>query len=97
MPWFAWTLANRRMFIEPTSQAANAVPMNSRILVRAKGTPTARELSAEPPTAKIQLPNLVRTRIQAAIAVTPIHQMIDTGNAWPLMSNVDANTLPADS
>src|SRR5256885_2740975 len=97
MPWFAWTLANRRMFIEPTSQAAAAVVMNSRILVRANGTPTARELSAEPPTAKIQLPNLVRTSTQAATAVTAIHHTIDTGNAVPLMSNVDANTPPADS
>src|SRR6266496_128995 len=97
MPWFACTLANRRMLIEPTSQAPNAVVMNSRIFVRTTGTPTARAESFEPPTAKIQLPNLVRTSSQAAIAVTTIHQMMDDWNDVPPMSKVDANSEPADS
>lgn len=50
-PWFACTLANRSRLQEPTIQPAKAVPMNSRILVRAAGTPTARALGSEPPTA----------------------------------------------
>ena len=37
------------------------------------GTPTARALSALPPTAKIQLPILVRCRIQAARITKMIH------------------------
>ncbi len=42
--------------------------MNRPILTRVTGTPTARALAALPPTAKIQLPILVRCRIQAASA-----------------------------
>src|SRR5438034_559817 len=44
----------------PTREAATAVVTNSRILVRATGTPTLRAASASPPTAKIQLPKVVR-------------------------------------
>ena len=35
--------------------------MNSVVLVRAAGTPSARAASLLPPTAKIQLPNWVRS------------------------------------
>ena len=40
--------------------------MNSPILTLGTGTPTARAESALPPTAKIQLPTLVRSRIHGA-------------------------------
>ena len=94
MPWFACTLAKRRMLIEPTSHAPSAVPMNSRIFVRTTGTPTERADTCDPPTAKIQLPNRVRTSSHAAIAVTTIHHTIDDWNSVPPMSNVDAKSPP---
>src|ERR1700710_381202 len=59
--------------------AAQAVPTNRRILTRATGTPTLRAACASPPTAKIQLPNSVFTRIHVAAAVNPIHQTTDMG------------------
>src|SRR5437764_14480105 len=85
------------MLIEPTSQAPAAVVMNSRTLVRNTGTPTARADSFEPPTAKIQLPNLVRTSTQAAIPVTITHHTDDDWNCVPPMSKVEANSDPADT
>src|SRR5690606_25875944 len=87
MPWLACTLANRRMLIEPTTHPANAVVMNSRILVRTNGTPTARALVGAPPTAKIQLPNRVLTSTNAAITVSRIHHSTDTRNGCPPMEN----------
>ena len=48
--------------------------MKRMILTRATGTPEARAAEAEPPTAKIQLPNLVLVRMTAQSATRPIHQ-----------------------
>ena len=47
--------------------------MNSPIFTLGTGTPTARAESALPPTAKIQLPTLVRSRIQVPIATNSSH------------------------
>ena len=47
--------------------------MNSPILTLGTGTPTARAVSALPPAAKIQLPTLVRSRIQVPIATNSSH------------------------
>src|SRR6478609_7685032 len=47
--------------------------MNSPILTLGTGTPTARALSALPPAAKIQLPTLVRSRIQVPMATNSSH------------------------
>ena len=47
--------------------------MNSPILTFGTGTPTARAEAALPPTAKIQLPVRVRSRIQEARAVNTSH------------------------
>ena len=51
----------------PENQATKPTAMNRPILTLLTGTPTARELGAEPPTAKIQLPTWVRSRTQVAI------------------------------
>ena len=47
--------------------------MNSPILTWRTGTPTARALAALPPTAKIQLPILVRISSQVPTATKKIH------------------------
>src|SRR4029079_19567629 len=47
--------------------------MNRPILTLGTGTPTARAESALPPAAKIQLPILVRSRIQVPIATNTSH------------------------
>ena len=44
-------------------------------MTRVTGTPTARALAALPPTAKIQLPILVRCRIQADKTTNKSHHM----------------------
>ncbi len=48
--------------------------MNRPILTFGTGTPTARALAALPPTAKIQLPTRVRSRIHVAMATNTNHQ-----------------------
>ena len=62
--------------------------MNSAILTRSAGTPTLRAALASPPVAKIQLPYLVRSRIQLARMVITIHQRIDVRNSTPNSVNV---------
>ena len=58
----------------PTKAAAQEVPKNSRILVLLTGTPTLRAAMGSPPEANIQLPNVVRVRIQVPRMVTPMNQ-----------------------
>jgi hypothetical protein len=53
--------------------------MNSPIFTALTGTPTLRAAFWSPPTAKIQLPSRVRSRIQVATSESPTHQTIDTG------------------
>ncbi len=58
--------------------------MNRPILTLLTGTPTARAESALPPTAKIQLPTLVRSRIQVPMATNtqpPQHGDLDGDEA----------------
>ncbi len=97
MPELAWTEVKRSAMIEPTSQAAVAVVMNSAIFVRAAGTPTARAACSFPPTAKIQLPALDRIRTQVARAVTPSHQKIATRKSTPPAVTEPASTARAPS
>ena len=59
---------------------------------RATGTPTARALGAAPPTAKIQLPMRVRSRIQVASATKKIHQSTVTRMVTPPTANSEAKT-----
>src|SRR5262245_1221927 len=92
MPILAWTEVNRTAPIVPTSQAAPAVAMNRPTLVPAAGTPTERAAGALPPTAKIQLPIFVRTRIQVATAAITIHHRIATRNCTPNSENVPASS-----
>ncbi len=73
----------------PTSQPAPAVVMNRPILVRKTGTPTWRDAPWAPPTAKIQLPARVRSRIHDAMIVTTIHQITDTWIVAPPTEKVD--------
>ncbi len=57
----------------PTNQAPKPTSMNREIFVKATGTPTARAESLLPPTAKIQLPYLVRSSTQVASAAKASH------------------------
>ena len=73
--------------MQAKSAAEAAVAMNRRIFTRFTGTPTFREASVDPPTAKIQLPNLVRSRTQVATATTTSHQSSSTLNSAPPIVN----------
>ena len=65
--------------------------MNSRIFVRATGTPTFRAATGSPPALKIQLPKRVRASTQAATTVKPSHQ--STATLSPYRSQtVEANS-----
>src|SRR4029453_2657662 len=59
----------------PVNQQRKDTVMNRPTLTRVTGTPTARALAALPPTAKIQLPILVRCRIQADKQTNNNHHM----------------------
>ena len=83
--------------LTPTNQAAPAVNMNSPILVPFTGTPTARAASRSPPVAKIQLPILVRHRIQVAISVNPPHHNSDTRKSDGAVPNTVATIACSDS
>ncbi|CAM5564786.1 hypothetical protein SCYAM73S_02830 [Streptomyces cyaneofuscatus] len=61
------------------------------------GTPTARAASASPPTAKIQLPKRVRSRIQVASATSATHHRMVTLYSTPPRVSVEANRARADS
>ena len=54
--------SNRNVLNIATNQAETDTLMNSMILTRLTGTPTARAEGALPPTEKIQLPYRVRNR-----------------------------------
>ena len=62
----------------PVTQADADTSMNSVVLVRAAGTPTEREASLLPPTAKIQLPNWVRASTQAPTTANNKNSMTPT-------------------
>src|SRR6266498_4998638 len=67
------TVLNANRMCMPVNQHRTPTAMNSPILTRFTGTPTARELGDEPPTAKIQLPRCVRSRTQVATMMKRIH------------------------
>src|SRR5262245_46550961 len=72
--------------------------MNSRILTRLTGTPTYRAAWAEPPTAKLQLPNRARIRTHVAIAATTIHHTSSTlHEPVSILNSVVANGAKAGS
>src|SRR5918996_4614805 len=73
IPMPDWTVLKANRMCMPVNQARNPTVMNRPILTLLTGTPTARELGAEPPTAKIQLPTWVRGRTQVAMATNRIH------------------------
>ena len=54
--------------------------MKRRIFTRSTGTPTLRAAIAEPPEPKIQLPKLVRWRMNVATSARPSHQTMATLN-----------------
>src|SRR5919202_4427144 len=81
----------------PVNQHRKPTVMNRPIFTRFTGTPTARELGAEPPTAKIQLPMWVRSSTQVPATMNSSHHSSVTRIATPPTVNVEANTLRADS
>src|SRR6476469_3980338 len=81
----------------PTNQAQKATNMNRPILTLVTGTPTARALSASPPTAKIQLPILVLNSTQVATTVKTIHHTTVMRMLTPNRVNDEANTFCAES
>ncbi len=64
--------------------------MNRVILVNRTGTPTARALSWSPPTAKTQLPYLVRSSTQVARAAKSSHHTTVIFTWTPPTSKEDA-------
>src|SRR3954468_18892684 len=96
MPTPDCTVLKANRMCMPVNQAMKPTAMNRPIFTRLTGTPTARELGAEPPTAKIQLPMWVRSSTQVATATNRIHHSrvirIDT----PPIENDDANTFCAE-
>src|SRR4029453_8862745 len=81
----------------PVNQAMNPTVMNRPIFTLFTGTPTARELGAEPPTAKIQLPTWVRTRTQVAMTTNKSHQSSVIRMLTPPTLNSEAKIFLAAS
>lgn len=77
----------------PMNQAPKPTIMKSVILVKVTGTPTARALSWLPPTAKIQLPYLVRSRTQVAMAAKTSHHTTVIFTWTPPTSKEEAKTF----
>src|SRR3954465_14592135 len=90
------TVLNANRMCMPVNQHRNETNMTRPIFTRFTGTPTARELAAEPPTAKIQLPMWVRSRTQVATAMKRTHQSRVMRMATPPMVNWEANTARAE-
>src|SRR3954464_7967062 len=97
MPWPDCTVLKANSRCMPTNQAQKPTNMNSPILTLVTGTPTARALSASPPTAKIQLPILVLNSTQVATAVKISHHTTVTRMLTPSTVNDDAKTFCAEA
>src|SRR5689334_2372757 len=97
MPWPDCTVLKANSRCMPTNHAQNPTNMNSPILTLVTGTPTARALSASPPTAKIQLPTLVLNSTQVAMAVNTNHHTTVMRMPTPNRSNEEAKTFCAES
>ena len=52
--------------------------MNRMVFVRAAGTPTSRAAFLFPPTANVQLPNLVRIKTRLAPTANAMNQRMET-------------------
>src|SRR3954452_7976465 len=89
------TVLKENSWCMPTNQAPKPTSMNSEILVNFTGTPTARALSWLPPTAKIQLPYLVRSSTQVASAAKTSHHTTVILTWTPPTSNDDEKTALA--
>ncbi len=82
----------------PCTQPHTATVMNSPILVALAGTPTIRAASLLPPTAKIQLPTLLRDSTHAPmIVMTTNHRIATLNPARPMWNMFAANTLRPNS
>src|SRR6185369_10402047 len=97
MPCPDCTVLNEKSRCMPTNQAEKPTNMNRPILTFVTGTPTARALSASPPTAKIQLPILVLNNTYVATAVNSSHQSTVIFSWMPNTGIEYANTLLAES
>src|SRR3954469_20195648 len=97
MPCPDCTVLNENSRCMPENQAMKPTSMNSPILTLVTGTPTARALSASPPTAKIQLPILVLNKTHVAIAVNTSHHTTVMRIPTPNTVNDDAKTERAES
>src|SRR4051794_11543648 len=96
MPTPDCTVLNANRMCMPGNQARKPTAMNRPIFTRATGTPTARELGDDPPTAKIQLPMWVRSSTQVPMMTNRIHQSRVTRIETPPTENDDANTFCAE-
>src|SRR5207248_9326412 len=90
------TVLNANRMCMPVNQARKPTVMNRPIFTLLTGTPTARELGDEPPTAKIQLPRCVRSSTQVPMMMNRIHHSNVTRIATPPMVNEEANTFCAE-
>src|ERR1043165_4203815 len=97
MPWPDCTVLKLNSRCMPTNHAQKPTNMNSPILTLVTGTPTARALSASPPTAKIQLPIRVLNSTQVATAVNTSHHTTVIRMLTPNSVNDEANTFCAES
>src|SRR4051794_24656562 len=97
MPWPDCTVLKLNNRCMPTNQAQNATNMNRPIFTFVTGTPTARALSASPPTAKIQLPILVLNNTYVATAVKSSHHTTVILTCTPNTTNAWANSHCAES
>ncbi len=79
----------------PTNQAPKPTSMNREILVKVTGTPTARAECLLPPTAKIQLPYLVRSSTQVARAAKTSHHTTVILTLTPPTLKVEAKSFCA--
>ena len=71
----------------PTKQPASEVVMNRPNLTLLAGTPMARAASLLPPTAKIQLPYLVRNSTNEATAVATSHHSTEIRKFSPVKNS----------
>src|SRR5918911_3243686 len=90
------TVLNANRMCMPVNQAMNPTAMNRPIFTLFTGTPTARELAAEPPTAKIQLPRWVRSSTQVLTMMNSSHQSRVMRILTPPIVNEEANTFSAE-
>src|SRR5215212_9273135 len=96
MPMPDWTVLKANRMCMPVNQARKPTAMNRPILTLFTGTPTARELGDEPPTAKIQLPTCVRSSTQVPTMMNSSHHSKVTRIDTPPTENEDANTFCAE-